>query len=120
MIKIVIGGQLAKQEIEQEVKKIAGNQVELTIKGDLDAAMALKSGQADFYIGACETGSGGALAMPIAIVGKSQSVTLASPSSIMSAEQIEQEVKNGKTAFGFTKNSKDQVLPILIPALLQK
>ncbi|EMG26946.1 hypothetical protein X560_0202 [Listeria fleischmannii 1991] len=116
--KIAIGGQLGKVEIEKVITEIAGGQLEFVVKSDLDAAMALKNGEVDYYVGACETGSGGALAMAIALVGASHCVTIASPSSVMTSDEILEQVKNGKTAFGFTKNSIDQVLPVLIKALI--
>lgn len=82
MVRIVIGGQLKKQAIEKLVKEIGGSNVEVLVKGDLDAVMAVKNNKVDYYIGACETGSGGALAMAIALLGKDKCVTLASPSTI--------------------------------------
>ncbi|MGX1082744.1 hypothetical protein RKD51_003881 [Bacillus sp. SLBN-57] len=42
MVRIVIGGQLKKQAIEKLVKEIGGNNVEVLVKGDLDAVMAVE------------------------------------------------------------------------------
>ncbi|GEN87052.1 DUF2620 domain-containing protein [Oceanobacillus sp. FSL W8-0428] len=120
MLKIVIGGQLNKQVIEKQIKELGGQEVDVVIKSDLDAVMAIKNKQADYYVGACETGSGGALAMAYALLGQSNCVSLASPSSVMSKEQIEEEVNKGKVAFGFTAPSSKNMLDILIPALLNK
>lgn len=120
MLKIVIGGQLNKQDIEKQVKELGGSNVEVTVKSDLNAVMDIKNKQADYYIGACETGSGGALAMAIALLGKDKTVTLASPSKVMSEEEIEKEVNEGKIAFGFTAPSSKNMLNTLIPALLKK
>ncbi|AXI38304.1 DUF2620 domain-containing protein [Bacillaceae bacterium ZC4] len=119
MVRIVIGGQLNKQAIEKQVKEIGGNNVEVSVKSDLEAVMAVKNKKADYYIGACETGSGGALAMAIALLGKDKCVTLASPSTIKTKEEIEKEVNDGKIAFGFTASSSKNILNILIPALLK-
>ena len=119
MVRIVIGGQLKKQAIEKLVKEIGGNNVEVLVKGDLDAVMAVKNNKADYYIGASETGSGGALAMGIALLGKDKCVTLASPSTIKNKEEIEKEVESGKIAFGFTASTSQNILNILIPYLLK-
>ncbi|MCY8039616.1 DUF2620 domain-containing protein [Bacillus paralicheniformis] len=119
MVRIVIGGQLKKQAIEKLVKEIGGSDVEVLVKGDLDAVMAVKNNKVDYYIGACETGSGGALAMAIALLGKDKCVTLASPSTIKNKEEIEKEVESGKIAFGFTASSSQNILNILIPYLLK-
>ncbi|ASB87467.1 DUF2620 domain-containing protein [Bacillus sonorensis] len=118
MVRIVIGGQLNKQAIEKQVKELGGINVDVTVKSDLDAVMAIKNNKADYYIGACETGSGGALAMAIALLGKDKCSTLASPSTIKTKKEIEQEVDSGKIAFGFTASSSKKILDILIPSLL--
>ena len=51
-MKIVVGGQMEKKEIEQMIKDFDPS-IETTIKSDVDAAMALKTGQVDYYLGAC-------------------------------------------------------------------
>lgn len=62
-MKIVVGGQIDKEDIAAIVKKELGDQAEVTVKGDLDATMGMKAGTWDYYVGACNTGGGGALAM---------------------------------------------------------
>ncbi|MDA1477123.1 DUF2620 domain-containing protein [Bacillus changyiensis] len=119
MVRIVIGGQLNKQAIEKQVKEMGGHNVEVSVKSDLNAVMAVKNKQADYYIGACETGSGGALAMAFALLGKDQCVTLASPSKIKTKQEIENEVSEGRIAFGFTAPSSKHILKVLIPAILK-
>lgn len=119
MVKIVIGGQIDKQGIERKVKQIAGEKVEAVIKTDIEAAMMIKSGQADFYLGACNTGGGGALAMAIAILGTNNCVTLSMPGNIKTEEEIREIVKSGKKAFGFTAEHIDHVVPVVIGELLK-
>jgi hypothetical protein len=121
MTKIVIGGQMGKDEIEADLKKLAGEKnVEIIVKNDLEAAMAIQNGEADYYIGACETGAGGALAMATALLGSDKTLTIASPSKVLSEEQIKDEITNkNKVAFGFTINTKDTVLPILAKYLIE-
>lgn len=120
MKKIVVGGQLNKQAIEKQIKELGGSNVEVSVKSDLEAVMAIKNNQADYYVGACETGSGGALAMALALLGRDKCVTLASPSKAMSTDEIEAEVNAGKVAFGFTAPSSANVIKALVPALLNK
>ena len=119
MIKIVIGGQMNKKKIENLVKEYGGDKVEVTVKGDLNAAMDVKNGLVDYYLGSCETGGGGSLAMAIAMLGADKTATLSSPSSTMSKEEIEEKVKDGKIAFGFTVPSTKTVLKHLIPAIIE-
>ena len=62
MVRIVVGGQINKREIADFTCQFLGDKATVDVKGDLDAAMAMKAGQYDYYIGACNTGGGGALA----------------------------------------------------------
>ena len=120
MIKFVIGGQMNKQEIANKVQALGGDKVSVEIKSDIEAAMMIKTGQADYYVGACNTGGGGALAMAIALLGMGQCVTVSMPGNIKSDEQIIAEVAAGKKAYGFTAEHTDKVLPIIIKEILQK
>ncbi|NLC41333.1 MAG: DUF2620 domain-containing protein [Erysipelothrix sp.] len=120
MIKIVIGGQIDKQIIADEVKKLGGENVEVDIKSDLDAAMAMKSGSYDYYIGACNTGGGGALAMAMALLGPELCSTVSMPGAIKDESFIVGEFGKGKKAFGFTAQHRDAVLPILVREITKK
>ena len=88
--------------------------------GDIQAAMEVKNGQADYYIGACNTGGGGALSMAIALVGHSLCSTLSMPGNIKTSEGIAAEVAAGKKAFGMTTQHIQTVVPVLIENLLAK
>lgn len=120
MVKVVVGGQINKQEIADLSKMILGDKGEVAIKGDLEAAMALKSGEFNYYIGACNTGGGGALALAIALLGANKCATISMPGRISSNEDIEKSVAEGKIAFGFTAQHAEAVLPVLLNALLKK
>ncbi len=120
MKKIVVGGQIDKKEIAQEIEKLSNGQLSVEIKSDLDAAMAIKNGVYDYYIGACNTGGGGALAMAIAMLGPNLCSTVSMPGNIKDASFIEGEFDKGKIAFGFTAQHRDQVLPILVKEILNK
>ena len=88
MKKIVVGGQIDKPEVKELVEKFGDNQYEIDIKSDLEAAMAVKNGQADYYVGACNTGGGGALAMALALLGHDNCVTVSMPGKLMPEEEI--------------------------------
>lgn len=118
MVRIVVGGQLAKQEIAAEVKKAGGDQVQVTVKGDIEAVMDIQSGSADYYLGACETGGGGSLGMAIALCGYGKCQTVASPGSSMSDAQIADAVKKGKKCFGMVPQSVPTVVPALVKAMM--
>ncbi|MFD9625705.1 DUF2620 domain-containing protein [Peribacillus muralis] len=119
-MKIVIGGQVEKKEIEALVKQHGGDKVETVVKSDLDAAMMMKSGGADYYLGACHTGGGGALAMAITLLGKPQCVTVSMPGKPPVKEKVEEAVSQGAKAFGFTGDHKEKAVQFLIEALLDR
>lgn len=112
-MRIVIGGQIEKEEIRKLVEKHINEGVEIIVKSDLDAAMDLKDGKVDYYIGACNTGGGGALAMAIALAGAQMCVTLSMPGRVMSEQEIINEVNSGKKAFGFTAQDRNFIVPII-------
>lgn len=118
-MKIVIGGQIDKDKIRDMVLDLVGDDVQVDIKSDLDAAMAIKNGDYDYYIGACNTGGGGALAMAMALLGSNNCSTISMPGSIKSDEFIIEEIKKGKKAFGFTAQHAEQVLPVLIKEIIK-
>lgn len=118
MKRIVVGGQIDKQNVADIIKKVAGDKVTIEIKSDIEAAMAIKTGTADFYLGACNTGGGGALAMAIALLGMGQCATVSMPGNIKSEEDIKKEVEAGKKAFGFTAQHAEEVIPMILKYIL--
>ncbi|NBJ70968.1 MULTISPECIES: DUF2620 domain-containing protein [Clostridia] len=118
-MKIVIGGQVEKQAIEALIKEIDSS-IETVVKSDLDAAMAMKTQQADYYLGACHTGGGGALAMAIAMIGRDKCETVSMPGRKPNKQAVEAAVQNGKVAFGFTGDHLEAAIPMIIHALKNK
>lgn len=60
------------------------------------------------------------LAMAIALVGSNLCATISMPGKIFSDETIIGEVQKGKKAFGFTAQHAENVLPVLINAILKE
>lgn len=119
MKKIVIGGQIEKQMIADMVTELVGDKATVVVKGDIEAAMAIKNGEADYYFGACNTGGGGALAMAIALAGADKCCTVSMPGNVKSSEEIIAEINAGKIAFGFIPNDAEKVLPKIINELFK-
>lgn len=119
MVKIVVGGQIDKKELASLIEEYGEGKIDVEVKSDLDAAMALKNNQADYYFGACNTGGGGALAMAIAMLGRDQTASVSMPGNIMSDDEIKAEVEAGKKAFGFTAQHKDRVVPVIMQEILK-
>lgn len=115
-MKIVVGGQVEKKQIESLIKKFDPS-IETIVKSDLEAAMVMKTGQADYYLGACHTGGGGALAMAIALIGRDKCETVSMPGKKPNEEKVIEAVKNGKKAFGFTGDHAEMAVPMILNAL---
>lgn len=113
----MIGGQIEKQQIEVLIKKYQTTENQITVKTDLDAAMDLKSGVADYYFGACNTGGGGALAMVIALVGSDKTVVLGMPGKTLTEDEIINNIKAGKIAFGFTSQDMEFIIQSVMKEL---
>ena len=118
--RVAVGGQMDKQQIEKLIKQYGGDNVEVCIKSDIEAAVAVKTNAADYYIGACATGAGAALAMAIGLLGAENCISLSIPGKILSDNEITQAVTAGKKAFGVVNTDAERIIPVLIKALLKK
>lgn len=119
-MKIVVAGQMDKQSIARLVEKLAGDKAEVSIKSDLDGTLAIQSGKADYYLGACSTGAGGALGLAMGLLGTDKVVSVSTPAKVMNQEEISNEVKNGKVAFGFVNYDAEKVVPLILNAIFNK
>lgn len=115
-----MGGQVQKQEIAQLIKDLVGDKAEVEIMSDLHAANAVKTGKADYYVGACHTGGGGALSMAMALLTRDKCETVSMPGRPPVKEKIIEAVDKGKVAFGFTGDHYEAAVPIIITELLKK
>lgn len=118
-MKIVVGGQMDKQAIARMVENLADGKVQVEIKSDIEATMAIQMGQADYYFGACSTGAGGALGIATGLLGMQKCVSVSTPGMTMTQEQIDKEVASGKVAFGFVNYDAEKVVPMLMKAIMK-
>ena len=119
MIKINVSG-LAAKEIVGMVAEVGGDQIEARVVADIIGAKEVAQGKADYYIGACATGGGGALSMAIAILGYSKCYTVSIAGKPTKEDEIYEAVRSGKKAFGFTSDHVDSAVPLIIKAILVK
>ncbi|MGY4688733.1 DUF2620 domain-containing protein [Salibacterium sp. K-3] len=118
MIRFVIGG-LEKNQIKHEIEKAGGDQVEAVVSTDFEGAKKIKAGEADYYIGACNSGGGAALSVVIGILGYSNCSTVAKAGGRPKQETIEKLVKEGKLAFGTAVESVDTAVPMIVEEILK-
>ena len=119
MKKIAIAG-LQREQIQEQIERSAPDTFECHILTDMDAAMKVKSGDMDYFIGCCNTGAGGALAMAIAIIGYNQCCTIAKPAIKAKEDEMKQFIEKGCIAFGLSIEHIEHAVPMLISLLTKK
>jgi hypothetical protein len=119
-MKFVVGGQMDKKNIGALLGKLAGGSAEVAVMSDIEATMAIKNKQADYYFGSCATGAGGALGISIGLLGTDKCITVSMPGKVMGQEEISAAVKAGKVAFGFVNYDAERVLPMILKAIEEK
>ncbi|MFC1234698.1 MULTISPECIES: DUF2620 domain-containing protein [unclassified Vibrio] len=119
MKKIAIAG-LQREQIKEQIERTVPGVFECHILNDMDAAMKVKSGELDYYIGACNTGAGAALSMAIALIGFNESCTIAKPAFRAKEDQIIQFLSEGKKAFGVSIEHVEHAIPMLVTLLAKE
>ena len=118
MIKIAIGGQLNKGEIQDLIDTYSKGVIVADIFSDMDAAVKVKNGEYDHYVGACQSGAGGALGMAYAILTREKCETIAMAGIPPKKDKVQVAMDRGVIAWGFTNDQADNALKILIEILL--
>jgi len=119
MKKIGIAG-LQREQIKEQINITSPGKFDCHILNDMEAAMKVKSGELDYYIGCCNTGAGAALSMAIAIIGYPQSCTIAKPAIRAKQDEVQQFVEEGRVAFGLSVEHVEHAVPMLIAALTKQ
>jgi hypothetical protein len=87
MIRIVVAG-MGKERVAQLLQEAGDGRIEAVVKTDLEAAMAVKAGRAAYYVGACQSGAGGALGVANAILGSASVVRLSGVGTTADPEDV--------------------------------
>lgn len=114
MTKILTGG-VGKSEVAGAVTGLGLPGVEVVVSNDMDAALALRAGQADYFLGTCHTGAGASLGVLVGLMGSAACHTFGR--AVPGAEQIEALLDEGKRVFGFALDQLDAVTPALARAI---
>lgn len=116
-MKVVVGGAVEKSAIADWITKKCNSSVEVKIMSDIEAAMSVKNGESDYYVGACHTGGGGALSMAIALLTLSKCQTVSMPGIPPKLEVVKEAIRSGKVAFGFTGSHYEESLEMIFTEL---
>ncbi len=119
MIRINVGG-LAAQEIADLAAETGGGKVDARVGADISGVQEVAQGQADYYLGACATGGGGALSMAIAILGYASCYTASTAGRPPKEKDIQEAVESGKRAFGFSTDHVALTVPLIVKAIMAK
>ncbi|MFI6345974.1 DUF2620 domain-containing protein [Streptomyces sp. NPDC050560] len=114
MKKILTGG-VGKAEVAEAVRALALDGVETVVSSDMEAAMQLRAGKADYYLGTCHTGAGASLGVLVGLMGRPACHTFGR--SVPAEEEITALLDEGKKVFGFSLDQIDAVAPALARAI---
>jgi hypothetical protein len=120
MTVIVVTG-MGRERIAELIRKGAagGDDVDVWIRTDLEAAVAVQSGEADFYIGACQSGAGGALGVATAILGPQRVTRLSGLGQAPPGEEVIQDaLSRGVRAFGIAHTHVEAVVPLIVRSVM--
>jgi hypothetical protein len=84
---------------------------------DYQAANDVRTGKADVAIGVCQSGAGGALAIPMALLGAGACAQLSTPTRQPTRDEIVAAATSGKKVFGLALAHVEAAIPILVQAL---
>ncbi|RII09564.1 hypothetical protein DSC45_30160 [Streptomyces sp. YIM 130001] len=114
MTKILTGG-VGKVEVTRTVNALGLDGVEAVESSDMDAAMKLRAGQADYYLGTCHTGAGASLGVLVGLMGNAACHTFGR--SVPTEDDVNSLLAEGKKVFGFAMDQIDTVAPMLARAI---
>ncbi|WP_431983520.1 DUF2620 domain-containing protein [Streptomyces qinglanensis] len=114
MTKILTGG-VGKTEVANAVRALDLDGVEVEVSSDMDAAMKLRSGQADYYLGTCHTGAGASLGVLVGLLGRPACHTFGR--TVPTEDEVAALLADGKKVFGFSMDQTETVAPLLARAL---
>ncbi|MFI0241230.1 DUF2620 domain-containing protein [Streptomyces sp. NPDC016845] len=114
MTKILTGG-VGKVEVADTVKGLGLDGVEIVVSSDMDAAMKLRAGQADYFLGTCHTGAGASLGVLVGLMGQPACHTFGR--GVPTEEEVEALLADGKKVFGFSMDQIDRIAPLLARAI---
>lgn len=109
-MKIITGG-VGKSQVADALGPLVGPDDEVVQSSDMEAAMALRTGQADYYLGTCHTGAGASLGVLVGLLGSGRCHTFGR--GIPDSGAVEEAVASGAIALGFAIDQIEEVVPVV-------
>lgn len=117
MKTLVITG-MAKERAGRLAREVGGDGVHTLTTSDYEGVIALVTGQADYFLGICQSGAGGALALAIGMLGSEKCVVVSTPGKPPGPDTIETALQEGRIAFGTAIDHVELVVPRIVRAIL--
>jgi hypothetical protein len=117
MTTVLVGG-VGKKDVAAALEAIGHSGLRVVVSNDMDAAMQLRGGQADYFVGTCHTGAGASLGVLVALLGRGKCQTFGR--AVPSLDEVTRALDEGKVAFGFSIDQVDKVVPTIAQALQDK
>lgn len=114
MTKILTGG-VAKVQVAEDLAGLDIEGLEVAVSNDMEAAMKLRAGQADYYLGTCHTGAGASLGVLLGVMGSGACHTFGR--GIPTVQEVTGLIDDGKKVFGFGMDQMSATLPVIAQAI---
>lgn len=111
----VLTGGLGKNDVATVVRELGLDGLEAVVSSDMDAAMKLRAGQADYYLGTCHTGAGASLGVLVGLLGSGACHTFGR--SVPTEEEVAALLRDGRRAFGLGVDRIAEAVPVIARAM---
>lgn len=119
MTRVLVAG-LRSSQAARIGADTGGDSLTFETASDFDAAVAVASGEAEYYVGICQSGAGAALAMAIGLLGSDRARSVSTPGRPPSPTEIQQAVDEGVVAFGVPLDHIETAVPLIVQAILSE
>ncbi len=118
-VRIAVSG-MGRNRMKELLERRGGERVEVRALSDIEGVTAVQRDEVDYYLGACLSGAGGALAMATALLGPQLAVRLSGLGGAPDPGEIRRRVDEGAKAFGLMSAHVDAGIPPLLDAILER
>jgi hypothetical protein len=111
----ILAGGVGKTEVADVLTALDLPGVQVALSSDMEAAMKLRTGTADYYLGTCHTGAGASLGVLLGLLGRDACHTFGR--SVPTEEQVTALLEGGTKVFGFGMDHIDDATPVIARAI---
>jgi hypothetical protein len=119
-VKTVVISGMGKEKAARLAAETAGDRLKVVTMSDYEGVVALKKQEADYFLGICQSGAGGALGLAVAMLSSTRCATVSTAGNAPDAGAIQEAVREGKVAYGFAMDHIERVVPQLVNAILAR